>query len=247
LLKRAGQSLKDVLRARFHKQPEGLQTAVRNLLFELKTARQARRAAARFQALQGREQLKVHIGAGDDIRPGWVNIDLMLRVPPEFDRAAHPDTHLINYDLRRGLPLAAGSCDYIYSSHFFEHLDCKQGLRLMRDCYRALRPGGVFRIALPNFEGLFAAYLRRDESYFDLVSGPEYLPEVEPETKTLVDYVNFGVYQVGEHKCVYDKEKTILLLRKLGYSNVAPADYQEGIDPASQLRRRYSFYVEAVK
>src|SRR5205085_8185171 len=154
----------------------------RNLWFELKTARYMRRAAASFQALAGRQHLKVHIGAGDDIRSGWVNIDLMLRVPPDFDRAAQPDTHLIDYDLRRGLPLAADSCDYIYSSHFFEHLEYKQGLRLLRDCYRALRPGGVFRIALPNFEELFAAYLRRDEDYFSLVNINEMLPDVEPGT-----------------------------------------------------------------
>src|SRR5205823_3176710 len=136
--------------------------------------------------------------------------------------------HLINYDLRRGLPLAPGSCDYIYSSHFFEHLEYKQGLQLMRDCYRALRPGGTFRLALPNFKGLFEAYLRRNESYFDLVSIRELLPEVEPETETLVDYVNYGVYQAGEHKCIYDEEKLVLMLRKIGFATVAPADYQEG-------------------
>jgi predicted SAM-dependent methyltransferase len=238
------QTLKQALRARV---PETLRPALRNLWFEIRTAHIARRAAGVFQALQGQQHLKVHVGAGDDIRLGWVNIDLALRIPPQIDPAAHPDTMFINYDLRRGLPLATGSCDYIYSSHFFEHLEYRHGLRLMRDCYRALRPGGTFRLALPNFKGLFEAYLHRNESYFDLISISESLPEVEPETATLVDHVNYGVYQAGEHKCVYDEEKLVLVLRKIGFSAVAPADYQAGMDPASPLRRRYSFYIEAVK
>lgn len=242
-----GESVKNLLRAGLRRQPEPLRAALRNLRFELYAARVTRRAAADFRQLRGRRGLKVHIGAGDDLRPGWVNIDLRLRGLERFDRAARPDTIFINYDLRRGLPLDEGCCDLIYSSHFFEHLEAQQGLRLMRDCHRALRPGGTFRIALPNFPALFAAYLRRDHSYFDLVDIREMLPEAEPDTLTLIDQVSYGVYQAGEHKCIYDEEKVVVLLRKLGYSRVAPADYREDVDPAAPLRRKYSFYVEAVK
>lgn len=239
--------LKNILRAGLRTQSEPVRAALRNLWFELQAARIARRAAGSFRQLQGRRNLKVHVGAGDDIRPGWVNIDLTLRGLAHNAAAAQPDTVCINYDLRRGLPLAEGSCAYIYSSHFFEHLAYQQGLRLMRDCHRALQPGGTFRIALPHFRNMFAAYLRKDDSYFDLVDIRAMLPEVEPETLTLVDQVNYGIYQAGEHKCVYDEEKVVLLLRKLGYRSVVPAEYEAGIDPASPLRRKYSFYVEAVK
>lgn len=239
--------MRSVIRKSLDGQSEDLRVALRNLLNEIKAVRISRAAAKNFDALKGKKHLKVHVGAGDDIRLGWVNIDLALRIPPHIDPASHPDTVFINYDLRRGLPLDDASCDLIYSSHFFEHLEYAQGLRLMNDCFRALRPGGAFRISLPNFKGLFEAYLKGDALYMDGVNIREVLPAVEEGTETLVDHVNYGVYQYGEHKCVYDEEKVILLLKRIGYSVVAASDYREGIDPASPLRRRYSFYVEAVK
>lgn len=246
-MKGMGNSVKNVIRARLEMQPEGLRNAIKTLWNELKTARIVRASAKDFGALKGRKNLRVHVGAGDDIKLGWVNIDLNLRIPPHIDPAAHPDTVFINHDLRRGLPLDDESCDLIYSSHFFEHLEYAQGVRLMRDCFRALRPGGTFRISLPNFKALFKAYLQGDEQYMEGLNVREVLPEVEAGTETFVDYVNYGVYQYGEHKCVYDEDKLLLILKQIGYSRVEPTGYLEGVDPSSSLRRRYSFYVEAVK
>jgi SAM-dependent methyltransferase len=237
-------SLKQAVRARL---PRHFAQALTVLRSELKANRIARRGGAALRNLEGAGNLKVQIGAGDDIRAGWVNIDLALRVPPGFRAEADPHTKLINYDLRRGLPLPAGSCDYIYSSHFLEHLELEDGIRLMEDCHRALRPGGVFRAALPAFPAMFRAYVDRDESFFSLVDIAAIYPDADPETLTLADHVNYGVYQHGEHKCIYDEDKIIRLLRKIGFASAASSEYQEGIDPPSPLRRRYSFYVEAVK
>jgi len=117
----------------------------------------------------------------------------------------------------------------------------------MRGYNRALRPGGVFRVSLPNFKGLFDAYLRGDEVYVDLIDILALLPEVEPGTEMLVEHINYGVYQYGEHKCIYDEDKVILLLQKIVYSSVTLSSYQEGMDLGEEARRRYSFYVEAVK
>ena len=224
-----------------------IRAAILNLLDEIKIAKMTRDSGRSFQRLKGKKGLKVELGGGRNPRSGWVNIDLAVRFPPDVDPIMDSDTVIINYDLRGGLPLEEGSCDYIYSVHFFEHLEYRHGLKLMRDCHRALRAGGTFRIVLPNFRRAFEAYLRGDSKYFDLVDIREKLPEVEPGTETLVDHINYGVYQRGEHKCIYDEEKIILILQKIGYRSVALSSYQEGIDPDSLSRLRYSFYVEAVK
>jgi SAM-dependent methyltransferase len=237
-------TLKQKVRARL---PETMGDALASLAFEFKAARIARRAEPAFKSLQGCTGLKVHLGAGADVRRGWVNVDLALRPPPEIDPRQSPDTIFINHDLRRGLPLPDGSCDYIYSAHFFEHVGYRPGFRLIQDCHRALRPGGVFRTALPNFPRMFEAYLKRDESYFDLLDLREMMPDLEPGTEALVDHVNYGVYQHGEHVIIYDEEKFVLLLRKAGFVRTEAMDFDRSVDQSSELRRRYSFYVEAVK
>ena len=37
------------------------------------------------------------------------------------------------------------------------------------------------------------------------------------------------------------------ILRKVGFSSVTPTPFSQDLDPNNELRRRYSFYVEAVK
>lgn len=60
-------------------------------------------------------------------------------------------------------------------------------------------------------------------------------------------WVNYAAYQSGEHKWIYDEQKVILLLQKIGFKSVAPSVFQAGVDPDVPLCRRYSFYVEAIK
>jgi glycosyltransferase involved in cell wall biosynthesis len=227
---------------------ESVRLAIINLWNEIRIARMAKRSRKYFRAFEGKKGLKVNLGCGYDIKPGWINIDLASKIlSPEIDPTVCSFIEFINYDLRLGLPLNSASCDIIYSSHFFEHLEYKHGLKLMRDCYEALRPGGVFRIALPNLKQWFDAYLRKDREYVELIDISRALPEVEPGTETFVDYINYGVYQSGEHKCIYDEEKISLILLKFGYSSVTISSFQKDIDPSTPERQRYSFYIEAIK
>ena len=129
--------------------------------------------------------------------------------------------------------------------HFFEHFTAKEGFQLMRECYLKLRPGGVFRAALPTYREALDAFVRGDPTWFDLVE--EYVPSVVPGTKTMLDYINFGVYQEGQHKSIYDEKGAIFILQSLGYRSVALSSYQEGMDPGDAIHRKYSFYVDAVK
>ena len=242
-------TLWEITRAAFRSQPEPARAAFANLVKEIRLARAAATSAAEFASLHGRKGLKVHLGCGNELKDGWVNLDINLSgMVPAPPAGSLPDTRFILCDLRLGaLPLDDECCELIYSSHFFEHLEYDDGVRLMRDCRRVLQPGGIFRAALPDFPGMFRAYLARDEKRFDTYDIRDFWPSLAPETITLLDHVNFGVYQFGEHKCLYDEEKICLVLRHLGFAEVEITGYREGIDPDNELRRRYSFYVEAVK
>lgn len=242
------QSLKSALLVRIiHAQPNRIKQAIRTLQDEIRIDQLSRAASRHFQKLSGKKNLKIHLGCGDDIRAGWVNLDLKLSELSPHTNGLSSDPPFINYDLRLGLPLEEDSCSLIYSSHFFEHLEYEDALRLLRDCYRALQPGGVFRACLPNFKGLFEAYLRGDYAYMNEVDVLDAYPEIEPGTEMLVDYVNYGAHDHGAHKWIMDFDKVKLLLSRLGYGSVAESSFQEGMDLNLAVRRRYSFYVEAIK
>jgi predicted SAM-dependent methyltransferase len=227
-------------RPEFH---EPIKLAAQTLRNELRAARISRKAMPLFESLKGETGLQIHLGCGPDLRLGWVNIDLDLasRTSP----ALPVGIQFINYDLRRGLPVPAGSCKLIYSSHFFEHLEFSQGLRLIRDCFRALQPGGIFRISLPNLKQIFTAYCAGDAAYLEMLK--KYMGDRHEGMEALVDFVNYGVYQFGEHKCIYDEEKLNVTLREIGFQTVSADGFRADIDPPNEVRKKYSFHMQAIK
>ena len=80
--------------------------------------------------------------------PDWVNLDSSALAPG-----------VIGHDLRRGLPFASESFDAVYGSHVLEHLGPDAAMRLLDECLRVLRPGGIARIVVPDLEAIARLYL----------------------------------------------------------------------------------------
>ena len=226
-------------------QPYPVRDAYQALRREIDIAKLAAQSVQAFDALRGKSGLRVNLACGQDIRAGWVNIDLLASGPEDGTGAENEGLTFICHDLRLGLDLPEGSCDIIYCSHFFEHLDYSAGTRLIRDCHCALREGGVLRIALPQIRLMFDAYLRHDQGPFEQSGSASRLPEDELAARTLVDHLNLGIYENGEHKYLYDEEKLVLVLREVGFSAVEVSEYKSDIDVPR--RKQHSFYVEAVR
>jgi len=91
----------------------------------------------------------VNVGCGDQPLPGFVNLDL--------GRDAD-----LKLDVRGGLPFADGTVDGIHSEHFIEHLTQGELAAFLRECRRALRPGGVVRVATPDLAEIVRCYLDPD-------------------------------------------------------------------------------------
>lgn len=90
----------------------------------------------------------LNLGCGGRFHPGWTNIDFETR-----------DSRVIRHDLRTGVPFPDSLFGMVYSSHCLEHLCHDDGLALLREMLRVMRPGGVIRIVVPDFEKLCRAYL----------------------------------------------------------------------------------------
>jgi predicted SAM-dependent methyltransferase len=135
------------------------------------------------------QPVKVNLGAGLYVAPGWINIDssiktLFARLPEFALRWAFPlatvrDTHsrdefvtllrdhrFVCHNLKYGIPLPDSSVDFIFSSHVLHHLYREDALKLIREALRVLKPGGTMRIAVPDLELIVALYLegRREQA-----------------------------------------------------------------------------------
>jgi len=90
----------------------------------------------------------LNLGCGERFHADWVNLDI---------RPAGPAVQ--QWDLARELPFPDGSFDVVYHSHLLEHLSKSNGARLLRECFRVLRSGGVIRVAVPDLERIARLYL----------------------------------------------------------------------------------------
>lgn len=91
----------------------------------------------------------INIGCGSVWHPDWINLD------------AHPTNPSIqSWDADNELPFESGSVDGCYASHFLEHLPVEKARRILLECLRVLRSGGVLRLAVPDLEAIVREYLR---------------------------------------------------------------------------------------
>src|SRR5215831_3939109 len=94
----------------------------------------------------------LNLGCGSRYHLDWMNIDIV---------AAGPAVRAHN--LVRGIPLADECCDVVYHSHLLEHLRPSDAFRLMKECCRVLKPGGILRVAVPDLERICRVYLEKLE------------------------------------------------------------------------------------
>jgi predicted SAM-dependent methyltransferase len=178
---------------------------------------------------------KLHFGSGPDIKAGFINID--------FNNKAD-----IFLDARRRLNIQSNSIEYIYSSHFIEHLEHEELVVHLKECYRILESGGVLRLGIPVFEKVFRSYCDGNKEWLETrrkaLSEKLRLP---PELICAMDFINKAVYESGEHKTCIDMEKIRNLLIFSGFSPSAikESEFDQHIDVSS--RRDLTFFVEAVK
>lgn len=220
--------------------------AIEQVQFERQLNRVVKEAQPAFEAVQPKSNLRLNLGAGMDLKQGWINIDLFSKDYLRHHQS-ESDATCIRYDLRRRIPLPDNSCEYIYSSHFIEHMVYEDAVQFIKNCYDLLQSGGILRLSLPDFRRCLEAYVEGESEFYDLIDIGQRMPYVEPETYSMIDYVNYLAYQNGEHKSFLDADKLHKLFDFIGFQSSRVTTYKEEIDPPGEIRRRYSLYIEAIK
>jgi len=98
--------------------------------------------------------MKLHLGCGDVHLDGFVNIDSMHM--PTVDAVAD-----IRYLHARKYP--KNSADLIYASHVLEHFTRWEYGSVLRRWFDILKPGGILRVAVPDFEKICLHYQKHKD------------------------------------------------------------------------------------
>ncbi|NWF35548.1 methyltransferase domain-containing protein [Mariprofundus sp. KV] len=172
-------------------------------------------------------------GCGDTSYPGWTHMDCFF--------ADHVD---LVFDLRRRLPFENQSIARCYSEHFMEHLLPVEAKQHLSDVYRVLKPGGVYRVVVPDTGKFMRKYAEGDVDFIALAH-----PWEEHAIDAIYSIVNWG----GDHRSIYDFETLERYGRAAGFEKVVLSavnssdDASLHIDRDDEHRIAESIYVEMVK
>jgi len=145
--------------------------------------------------------MKLNLGCGwRNFGEDWIHID----------GGDYP--HLHSKDIVN-LPFEDNSVDLIYASHVFEYFDRQEGEELLKKWHAKLKPGGVIRLAVPDFQKMARLYAFENMSLSKFL-GPLY-----------------GKMPMGDvtiyHKTTYDFIELEKVLKNCNFREVRRYDWQD--------------------
>lgn len=198
----------------------------------------------------------VNLGSGLTVASGWVHVDgslnaLASRWPKPLLSSLYrwsdnrqwfsqeqyvrilTQHRFVHHRLQYGVPFGDEVVDVIYSSHALEHIFLEEAQALLQDAYRALKKGGLIRLAVPDLEHALRLYLSgAKEQALDFFFN-----------RNRSGYLN-------HHHYMYDFELLKNLLEKAGFVEVERSRFREGrMKDAIILdnRQEETLFVEARK
>ena len=155
---------------------------------------------------------KINLGCGwRNFGKDWIHID----------GGDYP--HLDSKDIFN-LPYEDNSIDLIYASHIIEYFDREEIISILSKWKNKLKPGGILRLAVPNFHSMVRLYLESNIPLYKFLG-------------QLYGKMNMGDKTIY-HKTVYDMYSIKNILQNIGFKDVCKFEWRDtehsDIDDCSQ-------------
>ena len=211
------------------------------------------------------DKLYVHYGCGQCAPEEWKNFDvsptLRIQKTPVLGWILKKslgqvfDRNVRYGDVTRGLPgIKDNTADGVYCSHVLEHMSLADFRKAVENSYKMLKPGGHFRLIMPDLKVLVDDYIS-DKEKGDPEASVRFIKrtlmamEERPRNMKAVSKLAFGYIN---HLWLWDKEATINELKKVGFSSIRECEFNDSEDPMFKQvenKKRFDLCVklEAVK
>jgi hypothetical protein len=210
----------------------------------------------------------LNLGCGTKTSPKVINIDwsiylkikrnrILYQIAKLFLKGARLEKlyklsdNIIIYDLSRGIPFAENSVDVVYHSHFLEHLDRDVVEIFLNDVRMVLKPNGIQRVVVPDFEIICRDYIKsvdlgdKDQSnmgkhdecvaaiIWQCVMKEAFTTSHQPPFQRFIENIFLGDARKRgiTHQWMYDRINLTYLLKKIGFREIRVEKYNTSSIP----------------
>jgi glycosyltransferase involved in cell wall biosynthesis/predicted SAM-dependent methyltransferase len=190
-------------------------------------------------------RVKLNLGSFTVMARNWLNVDIL-----DLTEYARQNSYLFKqHDVTTGIPCDSNSVDAIVSSHLLEHLTRKDGLKLLTECFRILKPGGILRVAIPDAKILARYYANSyngDTSFKKQFGYNEGVKSATDEAEAFWNIVIAG------HSTAYDAGAVEKLMTDIGFIDVLAMEAGISRDKDIQsettdMYQDHTSYIEGIK
>ncbi len=160
--------------------------------------------------LKTNQSPKLQIGSGGNPLPGWLNTDLYPSADKPYLDASEP------------FPFEDELFDYVFCEHIIEHIAYRQGMGMLKECFRILKPSGRIRISTPNLQVYLDLFSSEksvlQQRYLEWICG-NWLQrqKILSQNESLV--LNL-VMRGWDHQFIYDYKTLKDMLEGMGFSDI---------------------------
>lgn len=209
---------------------------------------------------------RLNLGCGPSAPVGWLNVDGSwnawfsnhphLRKALEAGGVINPNhgaqwkVRPLVHDLTKRLPFKENTFSSVYAAHVLEHLYRADAQRLLSECKRVLKSGGVIRMVVPDLRAMAATYLKSKNGgtpHSERVIAADKFNQMlafrdpVPPPGTFL-YRAYALWKdFHHHKWMYDSDSLILYLEQAGFTTVGERGYLQseipGIEEVEEAHR----------
>lgn len=135
-------------------------------------------------------------------------------------------------DIVKGLNVSKNTYDGIYCSHVLEHLSYNDLLKSLKNTYDYLKPGGIFRMVLPDLEFLCREYIEevnKKNPKSSLKFMNDTLLGVKERKRGLKQFL-VDILGNSKHLWMWDYYSLSEELIKIGFSDIRRCEFNDSKD-----------------
>lgn len=179
------------------------------------------------------KKLYVQYGCGHSAPKDWINFDssptLRIQKIPVIGQILKSQLNTVfpsdvRYgDIIKGLPILENSCEGVYCSHTLEHLSLQDFRTALKNTYKILKVGGIFRCLVPDLELSAREYIKSLENGNRLASiefiGAHTLLGIEKRPRGLKGLLS-SFFGNSNHLWMWDNKSLSEELKNAGYCDI---------------------------